>query len=331
MIGDYPNARAWSNTLRGCAYGDAWGHTNEFKTYGRLTVDSKYGPNLPERLIITDDTQMTLYLARALRNANHDTPEMLRGFVLDEWSNWYADPLNNRAPGSTCLSAIGKIRNGAAWQDATVLRSDGCGTVMRTAPTAFLNEDLWIPMTAWTAATTHGNPTGIAAALVTAAIIRRSVEGLTGPGGLLEDAIWLTGEEFLLEEGGDWLYPLFSDARNKLLDGMHATWQALQNAFDGLDTMRAKPWDTDPCEFGGQGWRSHECLATALLSIDCQPDDEIMALRRATVTNGDSDSIAAVAGAILGASGANWPTEWFDRLEPTYREWIELADNYELQ
>jgi hypothetical protein len=23
----------WSNVLRGCAYGDAWGHTNEFRSY----------------------------------------------------------------------------------------------------------------------------------------------------------------------------------------------------------------------------------------------------------------------------------------------------------
>jgi hypothetical protein len=34
----------WSNVLRGCAYGDACGHTNEFKSYGALTANSKACP-----------------------------------------------------------------------------------------------------------------------------------------------------------------------------------------------------------------------------------------------------------------------------------------------
>ena len=37
----------WSNVLRGCAYGDAWGHTNEFKSYGRLPPTTRVAPTCP--------------------------------------------------------------------------------------------------------------------------------------------------------------------------------------------------------------------------------------------------------------------------------------------
>ena len=50
------------------------------------------------------------------------------------------------------------------------------------------------------------------------------------------------------------------------------------------------------------------------------------------VTGGDSDSIAAVAGAILGAAQNEnpWPAQWAHRLEPRYRAWIADAANYRL-
>jgi ADP-ribosylglycohydrolase len=107
---------------------------------------------------------------------------------------------------------------------------------------------------------------------------------------------------------------------------LHAT---LQGAQSGLAELKGREWDGDPCDFGGQGWRAHECLATALLCADLFPRDPIAALRRATVTGGDSDSIAAVAGAILGAvHDKPWPAEWFDRLEPRYQQWILEAEGY---
>ena len=97
-----------------------------------------------------------------------------------------------------------------------------------------------------------------------------------------------------------------------------------------VDKFRSDPWADDPCASAGEGWRAQETVATALLCVDALPDDPIDALRRATVTNGDSDSIAAVAGAILGALHRDpWPDEWADRLEPRYREWIAEAEQYD--
>jgi ADP-ribosylglycohydrolase len=52
-------------------------------------------------------------------------------------------------------------------------------------------------------------------------------------------------------------------------------------------------------------------------------------LRRAVVTNGDSDSIGAVAGGLLGAlHGQAWPKGIITRLEPRYQTEIAEASAY---
>lgn len=94
---------AWSNTLYGCAFGDAWGNTNEFVRYPALTRGNPFGPELPGKLIITDDTQMTLALARALNAADLDDRHSIQSQIVHEFVLWRNDPDNNRAPGATCL------------------------------------------------------------------------------------------------------------------------------------------------------------------------------------------------------------------------------------
>ena len=65
---------AWSDVIRGCAIGDAWGRELERKDYDRIvSLYGERGPELPDELVITDDTQMSLYLAKAL-NQPADKP-----------------------------------------------------------------------------------------------------------------------------------------------------------------------------------------------------------------------------------------------------------------
>ena len=322
----------WSNVLRGCAYGDAWGHTNEFKSYAALTADNPHGPDLPERLIITDDTQMTLSLARALDGASHKTDDRLRDDVIHEWVVWLDDPDNNRAPGNTCLAATRNLARGLRWPQASVPGSDGCGTVMRVSPAAFLNEGRWQPVAAWQAATTHGKASGIAASMLTAAVIHVAAQANIEAGHATEAALDLSHDTTLHTNVADWLagHPPAEDVDRFLEDGFATVRECLHNARAAVDKFQSDPWADDPCASAGEGWRAQETVATALLCVDALPDDPIDALRRATVTNGDSDSIAAVVGAILGALHRDpWPDEWADRLEPRYREWIAEAEQYD--
>lgn len=331
----------WSNVLRGVAYGDAWGYRNEFRSYAQLTESGPMGPELPEKLIISDDTQMTLALARGLHDTKELTDDEVGVKIIDQWIKWFDDPDNNRAPGNTCMRAIGALKNDLPWPKATVLNSDGCGSVMRVSPAAFVTGDRsWQGVAAWQAASTHGRATGIAASLLTTAIIRKARS--IYPGRLLEEAIYLasTGlhhDSSLLTDVDRWIdgHPVVAEVgvRRFMTRGLLFVQDRLLTADIALRQLRdagADPWDLDPCEHAGPGWRAHDALACALFCIDLFPDDPIAALRRATVTSGDSDSIAAIAGSILGAMYDDpWPAEWFDRLETRYQKGISEAEGYE--
>ncbi|WP_082628278.1 MULTISPECIES: ADP-ribosylglycohydrolase family protein [unclassified Mycobacteroides] len=335
----------WSNVLRGVAFGDAWGYRNEFRSYAQLTQHGLMGPALPEKLIISDDTQMTLALARGLRDASNKTDSEIRDDVLSEWVNWYGDPDNNRAPGNTCMRAIGAIKQGTHWLDAAVPDSDGCGTVMRVSPAALVSSKFhsWQGISTWQALTTHGSPTGAAASLLGAALIRleptpgESVEfalDLTMDAISNPDDLLLSGLDQWIDENGDYYGPAHQEGvRRFITRGMLNLAHTLVDADIALRNIRAKdldPWDLDPCELAGPGWRAHHALSTALLCVDLFPEDPISALRRATVTSGDSDSIAAVAGSILGAIHPDpWPDGWFDRLEMRYQKEISEAEGFE--
>lgn len=329
----YPNK--FRDVLYGCAYGDAWGNRNEFQSYKRLTANDKRGPELPTQLIVTDDTQMTLSLARAIHTAGTHDLDALRAAVITEFVTWRSDPDNNRAPGNTCMGATAALAAGRPWNRATVVNSDGCGTVMRTSPAAFLPKDLWRPVAAWQAATTHGKASGIAATLITTGIIREAVAGCVHAGNMLGYAIELASHPALRAGVGEWLAghplaPTATDADALVEKGMGEVVEVLKNSYAARGDFRRDPWSADPCAYGGEGWRAPETLAVALLCVDALPDSPVDALRRATVTNGDSDSIAAVAGAILGAAHTNpWPTQWATRLEPRYRAWLAEAADYQ--
>ncbi len=343
---DMNTSEKWSQAIRGVAYGDAWANDNEFQTYAQLTSRNARGPELPDRLIITDDTQMTLSLARGLHEgmiaarlcASRDADvraDIMRTHVLDEWRTWYHDKDNNRAPGVTTLQACAKLDKEVPWHRATVVESDTCGAVMRVAPVSFLATGWWQPMAAWQAASTHGGPTAIASSIIATAVIRRAIQGMYLPPGELIDAAIDFTQNIAARYFIDWIleHPLADeswDAAVALIElGLVHVREALQVACTELRKMRKSPWSGDPSQ-SLPGWRSHHALACALLCADLFPDDPVAALRRATVTGGDSDSIAAIAGAVLGALHSDpWPSSWFERLEPRYQAWIESADYYE--
>ena len=74
-----------------------------------------------------------------------------------------------------------------------------------------------------------------------------------------------------------------------------AALERLQNAL-----QQAEP-PLDPCAATGAGWIAEEALATGLYCFLLSPADAVAAIRRASVSSGDSDSIACLAGAFAGA------------------------------
>ncbi|MFC7547521.1 ADP-ribosylglycohydrolase family protein [Plantactinospora sp. GCM10030261] len=312
-----------SGSLFGLAYGDALGKPTEF-----LQIDEivrRYGPTGPRRLdgdpaLVTDDTQMALAVGWALREAPAATSPVLEPLLRDRFVAWSVSPENNRAPGMTCLRACAALSEGLPWQQATVAGSKGCGANMRVTPVGLVpgwDLDTLAGVAQLQAGLTHGHPTALAASELTAYAVRVLRDGAAPAElpALLRARALDQRRTYRAEWLGDlWQRPGVSDPVEFISRG----WAECLGALDRLDAALAEPDDRgDPCRATGEGWIAEEALATALLCTLRHADDPVAALARAATTSGDSDSIAALAGAFLGAAHgmAGWPAGWADQIE----------------
>ncbi len=323
-----PSMRRASGCLFGLAFGDALGASTEF-----LSVDeilARFPPNGPEQIEgdparVTDDTQMTLAVGEALMQAARPyTPAALERRLRQTFVAWLRSPENNRAPGMTCLKACEGLEKGLPWQEATVTASKGCGANMRVAPVGLLPagrqgiaESTRAAIAQFQAAMTHGHPTALAAADLTAQAIATLVTGCAPvqlPAHLRQYA-----QEQRTTYHADWLGTLWQRAGMSSPEEFIARgWGECLGVLDRLEqALQQQDRESDPCLATGAGWIAEEAFATGLLCFLLYPDDPLAAIRRAAVTSGDSDSIACLTGAFAGAyhGFTAWPKEWVKRIE----------------
>ncbi|MEV6947544.1 ADP-ribosylglycohydrolase family protein [Streptomyces sp. NPDC051172] len=326
MTATIVDKQAATGALTGLALGDALGFPTEFNDVPSILA--KCGPwrqmRLPTPAIVTDDTQMTLALGRALRTAMDRgvlAPKRLERPLREEFVDWYQSPENNRAPGNTCLRACSLLKDESRlWQDASQIGSKGCGANMRVAPVGLvpgLSDEQRAGAAQLQSALTHGHPTALAASDLTARAVRLLAQGVepTGLVGLLRS--------YALENRSRyhhaWLGDLWTRAEDATPEEFIARgWDECLEILGRLqDAVRTVSVETDPCLATGAGWIAEEALATGLLCFLLFVDEPVTAIRRAACTSGDSDSIACLTGAFAGAHlGAEaWPTEWADRIE----------------
>jgi len=311
------------------AMGDALGADTEFLNVEQIL--RQYPPDGPRELVgnparVTDDTQMGIAVGRALLKAQQPyTRATLHQPLRDSFLEWLNSTDNTRAPGNTCLEACYNMEDGKPWYEATIAWSKGCGANMRVAPVgvlpageAGLTEQTRAAIAQFQAAMTHGHPTGLAAADLTAAAIADLIAG--------GDPIKLPARlrEYALSQRtvwhGDWLDPLLQQWRGSPESNIARGWDECLAILDRLDATLAHPdRDSDPCKATGGGWIAEEAFGTGLLCFLLYPDDPRAAIRRAAVTSGDSDSIACLTGAFAGAVG--WPKDWIERIE--YRDVLD--------
>ncbi|MFF5576298.1 ADP-ribosylglycohydrolase family protein [Streptomyces luteogriseus] len=318
--------QAATGALTGLALGDALGFPTEFDDVPSILA--KAGPwremELPKRAVVSDDTQMTLALGRAVRTAMDRgvlAPLRLVRPLREEFVNWYQSPENNRAPGRTCMKACHLLKDESRpWQDASQIESKGCGANMRVAPLGLvpgLSDEQRAGAAQLQSALTHGHPTALAASDLTAHAVRLLAQGAepTGLIGLLRS--------YALENRSRyherWLGDLWRRAGDPSPGQFIARgWDECLEILERLQrAVRTVSPETDPCLATGEGWIAEEALATGLLCFLLFVDEPVTALRRAACTAGDSDSIACLTGAFAGAHlGAEaWPTAWADRVE----------------
>lgn len=325
-----------ADRVRGCllagALGDALGYQIEFDTIEDI---QRIAPGLavPERLAfrgaarISDDTQMTLFVAEALVEMRGDgavaTTRMFAR-ALDRWyvtqfphglphgrRPWTPDPARDgglvaeprlhsaRAPGSTIMAALTERHDhGPSWALQRAHNdSKGCGAVMRAAPCGLVarSRDDAFALACDQGAITHAHPGGILPAGALAAIVWDLVRGIPlAPA--IDAALALVRAE-----------PDHTDVA-RLIE------RARELAVAG------PPESTALEELGG-GWTGDEALAIALvcaLTLEAPTADGVRAaLWCAAAHSGDSDSTASIAGNLIGAmvGAAALPAAWLDELE----------------
>lgn len=314
-----------SGSLFGLAYGDALGAPTEFLPLSQ--IERRYGTGRRELeggpAFVTDDTQMALAVGDALLSALEEPPltyarlePRLRGRFL----NWLVSPENDRAPGMTCLRACRAMAGGEPWQAATQRDSKGCGANMRVAPVGLvpgLTDEQRAGAAQLQAALTHGHPTALVAAELTAYAVwwlREGIDPADLPGALRDRC---HARRFHYDEG--WLTDLWErPAVRSPAEFIARGWDECLAALDTLDeALSAGDRAGDPCAVTGAGWIAEEAFATGLLCFLLFPDDPVMAISRGAASSGDSDSIACLTGSFAGARHglATWPADWAARIE----------------
>lgn len=280
--------------LFGLALGDALGYPTEF--YKLNSIKQMYGPqgiqNPPNPALFTDDTQMTLALTEGLLDAglsaDLDTQMQSVGQRFVDWKN---SPENTRAPGGTCMSGVGRFEGGMSWRESGILRSKGCGSAMRVATIGYLYQHDEVRLRAVAEGSgiiTHRHPAAVAASIGAAYLVKLALDGVP--------VSEYTRRLMLFTD-------IISDEFNAAIYrvGHVAAWTDEEAALRHI----------------GEGWVGDEAVALALYCVLRYPDNYVACMQRAANTDGDSDSIACIAGGILGARlGLDAiPRDWRERCE----------------
>lgn len=300
--------------LEGCivglAVGDAMGYPAEFRR--REQILREIGPEgITEFLEIqderfsrpiilgsrkrpgtyTDDTQMSLAVARGLLARGHDELDPLMEAMGREFVLWSVADDNDRSPGGTCMTGCENLRAGAPWREAGVPESKGCGSAMRVAPIGLFYDSLDDVERVARASSllTHGHPAALEGAAACALLVRMALDDASPEDMHTEVARRCAGKS----------------------EDFDRRWTQVREMLD-------EPAEVALSDAGlGEAWVAEEAAASAMWVAWRFEGDYRGGVLCATNTDGDSDSIACIAGGVLGARlglGAI-PSPWVEQVE----------------
>ena len=283
--------------LYGVALGDSLGKPTEF---GSLSaIKERYGidgiQELPDPALYTDDTQMTLALTEGLLDVGLYTDlDSRMNAIGKRFVAWLHSPQNNRAPGFTCMEGIRRFERGVLWRESGVWDSKGCGSAMRVATLGYLyqnDEDKLRQIALNSGIITHGHRTAKAASIGAAYLVKLALDHIPIKQWIPKLIAFTNG--------------ISDEFDQAILRARHAlTWEDEESALNHI----------------GQGWVGEEAVALALYCVLKYPDDYLMCIRRGANSDGDSDSIASIAGGIMGAKLG------LDAIPQDWRNHCENAD-----
>lgn len=171
-----------------------------------------------------------------------------------------------------------------------VNNSSGCGTVMRTIPVAIaFNEDPAIAFEIGNCigALTHGHPDGWLSAGFQSMLVARIIQGFDMDSAL-DNAMKVLEQKYAPSKS--------SNSIVEVLNRAMSLPTVSENHGEFID-RNFKDQSTWP----GGGWLAHYALAIALYAYRCSPNDPIKAVKISVNHSGDSDTVGAVCGGLVGA------------------------------
>lgn len=295
--------------LFGLALGDALGWPTEFMKLESIKdirgIKATYGPQgitePPHPALFTDDTQMAIALTRGLLDCglSADIDEQMKA-VAQRFVEWSIAPDNNRAPGNTCMAGVKRYREGSPWHESGLLTSKGCGSAMRVATIGYFfqhDETRLIAVAKASSLITHRHPTAIAASIAAAYLVKLALDGVPP-------------EQFTA----------------RILAATEGISEEFDHAILRIGHVLSFTSEERALKHLGEGWTGEEAVALALYCVLKYPNDYVACVRRAANTDGDSDSIACIAGGIMGArlGLSAIPADWRARCERR-EELIQLS------
>ena len=286
------------------AIGDALGHPTEFESID--AIRQQHGPAGVRGYTLywqdgdrpyapfTDDTQMSECVLEAMiegRRAGWDLELTMRGLAqrLVRWAE--APRGGHRSPGIACMAGCRALAGGTPWREAGGEGSGGCGSVMRAWPMGLV---FWRdPPEAerWAVAQslpTHGAPIALAASAALAVGVARILAGQDAPG------VWRA----MIDAASR-----YDQATAGMMGRALAEAQSGAPVGEVLDRLRA--------------WAAHEAIAGSLFIFARYLDDPAEGMLAGANATGDSDSLASIAGALLGAwhGAESLPPSWVAEIE----------------
>lgn len=289
----------------GAAIGDAVGHATEF-VGSFAEIRRRWPPDGVTGFQVwwtrdgrrfapyTDDTQMAELVLRSLlwsRRADADLDATMRT-MADAFVHWSEHPQGgHRAPGGACMAGCRALASGEHWSEAGGATAGGCGSVMRAYPFGLVFAADLERAERWAVAhsrLTHNDPIALAASAAMA----------VGVGRILRDDPLDVVLSEMVAAACRW--------SAKTAGMMCAAIDDAQSGVEPettLDRLR--------------GWAAHEAIAAAVYLLARHPDDPRAAILEGANTPGDSDSLATLAGALVGARTglAAIPENWVREVE----------------
>jgi ADP-ribosylglycohydrolase len=284
--------------LAGLALGDALGMPTQAmprwevsRRFGNITTlldapdDQPISPG-QRAGAVTDDTQQALILAELLIEGGGQTTPARVAAALGAWERRMIERGSHDLLGPSTKAALDALRAGADPSQSGRLGTTN-GAAMRIAPVGIVQRpgpELWRRVLDATSAT-HGTTLGLAGAYAVAAAVSSGIDG---------------------QEPTEAVIAGIAAAH---FGAQHGTWVAgadIAARFDALApfarNLREDAFAAFLYEVVGTSVQSQESVVAAFLLVERYADDPFAALTTAASLGGDTDTIAAIAGAILGAS-----------------------------